>query len=103
MTKLQPRPSRKRPTMTTSTDAAPRMPQASAAALTAQPSAIVLDVPQRSDSQPGTGENPNMPSVWRLIVNPTRVSECPWLTRCTGVSDMIVTITVWFTASPTNA
>ena len=65
----------------------------------AEPRKIVGTAPNRSVSQPDSGDSANMPSVCADSTIPTSPSEWPCSVMWSGVIVMIRTITVWLTTS----
>ena len=54
--------------------------------------------PNRSASQPTTGDSAYMPKTWTLMTSPTMFRVAPSCRMCTGVITITDTITVWLSA-----
>ncbi|KPN18776.1 hypothetical protein AO716_13465 [Arthrobacter sp. Edens01] len=98
-----PSPSRTRLTVTAAPESAAVPATIKAASSSPCPNRITRWRPARSESQPKTGDNAYIPAMCRLMVNPTRLIDAPWLLRCTGVIDISATITAWLRAMTATA
>jgi len=88
----QPKPSRINPATVAARDSDPSQNRVKAVSSNPWPERTTGIRPQRSASQPNTGDSAYIPATCRLMVSPTMVRVAPCIISCTGAIDMRATI-----------